>query len=169
MANEIPDLYQVKYRRNGSRKWRYGIVNRYSDDALKEWNNRRLLLVEDAVLPIAEWVDFDNSEIVEISLLSYPNEFDAYVEKELEKAQEKSDAATGLKDKMFAVGVADGSAYYVVTKENKKTVKIEWRGFCPDRWTDHFFGYGGSFDKNRIASMIKRNEGLRELFSEGKE
>ena len=84
------------------------------------------------------------------------DEFQSFIQDEMKKAETKSDSLTKFDvGAMFSVGVADGSAYYVVTKVNKRTCRIEWRGFCADRWVDQFFGYGGSFDKAKIASMCR--------------
>lgn len=58
------------------------------------------------------------------------------------------------KGQMFAVGVADGSAYYVVTKVNPKTCDVEWRGFCPDRWVDQVLGYGCRQPRQQIERLI---------------
>jgi hypothetical protein len=161
MDTNIPSLYQIKYRLNNNGKWRYGIVERFDEEAKKQWEARRLLLVSDAIIPIAYWVEYDNSEIVEVP----SDEFYNYLQNQHQKAIEKSDKSNTLKNKMFSIGVGDGYAYYVVVKENKKTAKIEWRGFCPDRWCDAFLGYGGTFDKKRIANLVQATEGIRSLFS----
>jgi len=173
MSKEMPDLYQIKYRQNGSRKWRYGTVDKYHEEAKKAWASRHFLLVDDAIYPVAHWVDYDNDEV---EAIPFSHEFDRetgcmkdeysqYVHSEYAKAQKKSDAATGLVDKMFSVGVGDGSAYYVIVKENKKTVKIEWRCFSCDNYMDQFMGIGGTFDKDRIEPFVRRGEGLKALFS----
>ena len=164
---KIPDLYQIKWRRSGSRKWNYGIVDRYRKEANAEWENRRMLLVEDAITPKSEWVSYDRDEVIPIKCDS-GNEFDQYVKAEFQKAQETSKNATGLIGKMFYVGVADGSAHYVVVKENKKTLKIEWRGFCLDRYIDAMMGYGGTFPKDRVERLIRGQEGLAAIFAKAR-
>ena len=175
--DKIPDLYQVKWRKAGSRKWNFGIVDRYGEEAEKAWASSHAILVDGAILPVANWVYYDKDEIVEIPLSSewdkktqtMKDEYSQHTHKEYVKAQEKSKKATGLTGKMFSMGVADGAAYYVVVKENKKTVKIEWRGFCPDRYFDHFLGWGGTFQKDRIERMIRAEEGLSTLFAKTRE
>lgn len=57
----------------------------------------------------------------------------------------------------FSIGVADGSANYVVTKVMRKNCVIDWRAWCPDRWTDHHFGYGGQFRIDDIERYIRPN------------
>ena len=67
-----------------------------------------------------------------------------------------------LVGKLFSVGVADGSAWYVVTKVGKSSAKVEWRGFCPDRYTDQVIGIGGSFP---LATLKRMGVGRKSLFA----
>lgn len=57
------------------------------------------------------------------------------------------------KHSTFFIGVADGSAAYVVTKVKRVNCDVEWRGYCPDRWVDRMFGYGGSFRKKDVERV----------------
>lgn len=172
MSNEIPDLYRVKYRQKGGRKWRFGTVEKYNDEAKKAWISRRLLLVNDAVYPVSHWVDYDNSEVVAIPFGHWDpdnlDEYDQHIENESQKHKARAAASTTLKDKIFHVGVADGCASYVIVKENKKTVKVEWRNFGGDAYYDAFMGMGGTFDKSRIEPFVNRTEGLAALFARGR-
>ena len=71
--------------------------------------------------------------------------------------------------KVFRIQVADGYAWYEVTKVTKRRAHIINRqdlGY--DGWTDYYLGDGGSFDKDRIASFIERDEAIAKLFSGGK-
>jgi len=165
---KMPNLYRVKWKSVKSGKYRYGIVSTFGEDVESQWNDNRNILIEDAITPTAKWVNYDKTEIVPLEF-SYPienDEYDLYVEEQLVKAQDESNDVTGLVGKMFTVPVADGCSYYVVVKENKKTVKIEWRGFCLDRYVDEFLGYGGTFDKDRIEPLINRQEAMAKLFAE---
>ena len=176
-ANGMPDLYQVKWRRGKGCRWRYGVADSFGKEAEDAWKKARAIWVSDSILPSGDWVYVDRDEIVEIPFSSEYNkelgcmndEYSKHIVKEFQKAQEKSKKATGLVDKMFSVGVADGSAYYVVVKENKQTVKIAWRGFCPDRYHDAMMQWGGTFPKDRIADLIRRQEGLAALFAAHRE
>ena len=165
--SDMPDHYQIKYRYKEQKRspWRYGIMERYNRDSKKLWKEG-YVVIQDAVLPNSYKVKYEDIEIVDIPL-SPPgeNEFDNFVTAEFEKAKEKSKKAKTLKNKMFNVNVADGRAYYVVVRENKKTVYVEWRGFCPDRWVDQLLGYEGAVDKNKVTDLIHRQEGLAALFS----
>jgi len=171
--DKMPDLYQVKWRKSGTRKWNYGLVDRFGSEVEQAWKKAQAIWVSDAITPNGEWVYYGRDEVVSIPFSSdydkengcMKDEYSQYVNKERKKANEKSAKATGLVGKMFSVGVADGAAYYVVVKENKKSLKIEWRGFCPDRYTDAMMQWGGSFPKDRIEQLIRRQEGMAALFS----
>jgi hypothetical protein len=85
---------------------------------------------------------------------------------EWKKARAISDRCDGVEvGAMFSIGVADGSAWYVIVKVNPKTVDVEWRGFCPDRWRDHHFGNGGRFDKSDVERYVRADQGLKKLFA----
>lgn len=98
-------------------------------------------LASDAILPVL-W-SAPESTIVDVPL-DFDNEYDKHVEAEYWKAQDVSDKLRGFaKGKLFSVGVADGSATYIITKVNKNTCDVEWRGYGNgDRYTDHYFGWG---------------------------
>jgi len=163
---EKPSLYQIKWRRD-KKKWNYGIVEEFGKEIDDAWESSHALWVSDAISPDGNWVYYDKDEIEAINCMD--DEFIQYVADELIKAQEQSKNAIGLVGKMFSVGVADGHAYYVVVKENKKTVKIEWRGFCIDRYTDQILGFGGLFPKDRIEDIIQGQENMTALFEKCRE
>jgi hypothetical protein len=160
MSTPIPDLYQVKWGLN-----RYGIACRYSPESIAAYNDYKKVLVDDAVttgrylLPVANLIPIPTS-------FDPPDEYKQYVDEQYKIAKARSDSlpAGAHVGKLFRVPAADGYAYYVVTKANKKTVHIEWRGFSLDRWVDYRFGAGGKEDKELIERLIKREEGLAKLF-----
>lgn len=145
--------YYVKWKdANGTH---YGVHEYNQDDA-----KPGMSLVSDAVLPTLWNVPTDSLEDIEANYDmdedgNFKDEFFQYVQREWVKADKRSKEATSLVGKLFGLGVADGLAWYVVTKENKKTARVEWRGFCPDRWTDQVLGYGGTFEKDRIACLVR--------------
>ena len=168
-------MYQVKFRLLEKDPWRYGIVASYGEE-VEEAKKKGMIIIEDAVLPTCYSVRLEEAEIVEIPFgtpgwdkeknCSIPgDEYSEYVQNEFDKTREASKKATGLKGKMFSMSVADGRAYYVITKENKKTVRVEWRGFCMDRYTDSILGWECTVDKNRIAGIVRAEEGLSALFA----
>lgn len=151
--------YLVKFKINN--KTHYGIVNEYSEYK----NSPDEYIVEDAVLP-------KSYRVKEKDLIDLPHtlcgkwvngqwtpegEYNIFVDQEFNKAEKLSNSLPkGLcVGKLFGTGVGDGTAYYVITKVNKKTCKIEWRGFSPDRWVDRHFGYGGSFPNSMIARFVR--------------
>ena len=153
--------YQVKYQWEGETK--YGIVDRYGKEA-KKYALENKLVIADAIIP-QSYVVLDE-KVIDIPL-DYPNEYDKHILVQFEKAQKLSDSLSeGVHvGNLFSIGVADGLAYYVVTKINKKTCAVEWRGFCPDRYTDHHFGWGGSFPISDIARYVCRTRGLSAIFA----
>lgn len=164
----MSDHYQVKFQRDG--KTIFGIVEQYSDRA-KKLAKEGAVIVSDAVLPVAYQVQ--EKDLIDIEMSSeydhkrgcMKDEFSLYVADEFDKAKKLSASLKGLKPgKMFAVGVADGAAYYVVTEVGKKTCKVEWRGFCPDRWHCQILGAGGAFPVSAIKPQIQREETLNEIF-----
>jgi hypothetical protein len=167
MPKKMPDYGRIKFRLKGSKgEYRYGEHDTYSDDVKKEWA-KGYIIVEDAITPQAHALKVSDCEIVKIPYGNWDNdEYWNHLDEELKKAQEKSEAVkNGYVGKLFSLGVADGCAYYVVIKETARKVKVEWRGFCPDRYVDQILGYGGTFDKNVIVPHIERQEAMAKLFS----
>ena len=172
-----PDHYQIKFRKKGTEEWIYAIFYRpYSGDELEIWESSRTVIISDAILPRSYELKYDDLEIVDLPLCIplydkvkreiVPNgEFEEYIEQKHEEAKAKAAASTTMKDKLFRIGVGDGSACYVIVKENKKTVRVEWRGFAgADRYIDQMIGWKSTVNKEKIANMIDREEGLKKLF-----
>ena len=162
MATPIPDLYQVKWFVGF---WRYGIVDRWSPESQQYYTDDRRVIVHDAITPYSGVVSVDNLVPIE-STFNPPDEYTRYVEDTYRAAKEASDRLPdgAHKGKLFRVPRGDGYAYYIVTKVNKKTVDIEWRGYCLDRWVDERFGYGGREKRDVIEMFIWREDGMRKLF-----
>lgn len=124
--------------------------------------------VDDAVMPYyhevpeKDLVDIDHGEY-DFKRGCFKDELSEFVNDAYKAADKLSNSLPeGIRvGKLFSVGVADGSAWYVVTKVGKTTAKIEWRGFCPDRYTDQVLGLGGTFP----LSVLKRlGVGRKPLF-----
>ena len=60
------------------------------------------------------------------------------------------------KHTLFYSPVGDGSAAYVVVNLARTKCWVEWRGFCPDNYVARPWGYGGSFAKTTVASMLHK-------------
>jgi hypothetical protein len=160
-------MYQVKYPWPGKlpeserehQQWQYGIVVNDSRQPKIEG----MVLVADAILPMTRW-----QRVVDVIKLplAFGSEYDQYVESELQRASAESDAAgEGLQVRsLFNVGVADGRAWYVVTRVTKRTATVEWRGFCLDRYTDSVLGWGGTFPRHTIERLVLSCQALARLF-----
>lgn len=151
--------YQVKFNWDG--EVRYGVVR-------DSWKNNGVdedgrVVVDDAILPRAYRVP--ESEIIDIE---DGDEYYQYIQDEYRKAREISDALPdGLHvGAMFSVGVADGEAFYVVTRVTKTTASVQWRGFNPDRYTDHYFGWGKTLPREDVERYVEQERALAKLFSQ---
>ena len=165
-SNDVPNLYTIKYwNKNDPKKVMFGVVNPYDKEQKKIWKTHRHLLIEDAVKGTVMRCPFAE---MGLEKMSYSDEYDTYVEAEYNKAMKLSKkAGKGVKvNKIFAIGVGDGNAFYIVTKIGKSTVEIEWRSFQGDRWVDSRFGYGGSFKKKDIERFVTAQEAMAEIFGE---
>lgn len=155
--------YQVKFVRDGVTF--YGIADLYHAD-WKQYAVDGNVLVEEAVtgkkyvVPDAELVDIEMSGFRETG-----DEYQRHVHTEFQRAHALSEAnpADGKvrAGDMFAIGVGDGHAYYVVTKVHRKNCDVEWRGFGGDRYTDHHFGHGGRFPVADVKRYIRKSMAWR--------
>jgi hypothetical protein len=159
------DHYQVKW------KGEDGVVH-YGIYRCPTKKKPGMCNVDDAVMPyyhevpIKDLVDIAHGMpvFVQGKLGGQPgDEFAKFVNDSYEAADKLSRSLPEgiLVGKLFSVGVGDGSAWYVVTKVGKTTAKVEWRGFCPDRYTDQVIGIGGSFP---MATLRRMGVGRKPLF-----
>jgi len=119
------------------------------------------VFVEDAIFPKLHEVL--ESELVDIPIHDdskprpWENEFVEFVNTEFEHAQEVSDRLPpGVqKGALFGTLRGDGTAWYVVTKVNKRTAKVEWRGFSIDRWWDPMLGMGKTVPIDMIEPFCR--------------
>lgn len=165
MTTPIPDMYQVKWYHGG--KWKYGIVDRFSPASVQYYNDGQQVIVDDAITTERYVLNVD--ALTDIPMTWNPkDEYTQYVEEQHLIAKNRSDSLPeGLyPGKLFRVPRGDGYAWYVVTKVNKKTVDIEWRGYSLDRWVDDRFGFGGREKRDTIEMFVRREDGMRRLFAE---
>ena len=162
-TERMPDgLYQVKFRYAGEADWRFGTVYDTDAETRKAWKDG-ILLVEDAVAPKRWEIPISECEIVALDICK-DREFEEFVGRKYEAAVETARKSKGLVGKMFSEGVGDGNATYVVTEVKGSQAKIEWRGFCLDRWVARPWGWGGWFPKKMVAEEVRREDGMREIF-----
>lgn len=147
------------------KKWRYQVkwvVGNETRYGIFRSAANGIAVVEDACMPYAHEVR--EADLVDIKP-NYPSEMDTFIQEAYEKANAESCKIEGVvPGKLFRIGVADGYAYYVVTKVNKKTCTVEWRGFSGDRWQDHHFGLGGKFPISDVARYVRFTDGMAKLF-----
>jgi hypothetical protein len=172
--NDMP--YRLRYRYNYNngeivQDWQYVHVSNYGHDQelVGLFENFYQVIVEDAITGKQYQLEYGHPhyEVEEIPYGDWDDDImNKYVEEEFQKALEVSkNAGEGLQvGKLFSVGVADGSAWYVVKRVNKKTVRVQWRGFSYDRYMDQVLGYEGSFPKESIEPMVLWQDKKGELF-----
>jgi hypothetical protein len=165
--------YLCRYNLNGL--WYYGIVEEHHEDTKKE-AERGHTLVSDLVRPTLFSVK--NSDVVDIPH-GLSGKWDealgffwgggeaedyrtlAWLAAEIKERTIPNDGKLHV-GHQFSIGVADGSAHYVVTSIKGKACQVEWRGWCEDRWTDHHFGWGGRFSVADITRYVR--PGRQNLF-----
>jgi hypothetical protein len=166
--------YEVTWQDKGSTRFGIFLDPEMSPDAYESEEDKAALqrgyvLVADAITGEAEWVQTAALEDVEADHGGERGQrvdpYGTYVAQHYQEAYERS-----LNLEEFGVGaliqvpVGDGRAYYVVTKVNKRSCAIAWRGFGADDWTDEVLGWGGTFPLERIQSLWERDRALAELF-----
>ena len=159
--NNIPDFGNCKYYpKNNKKDVHYGVQECYSDNSEKSWVKDNQLIIEDAITGEKFRVPLDICDVEKIQSKWGPGDRDEYnnfIRKEWEKACKVSDDSSTLKNKIFNVGVADGMAWYIILKETKTNVYVEWRGFdCGDRYVDRMLGYQGKYPKKMIEQFVDK-------------
>lgn len=136
--------------------FRYGIVQEYAGDA-KELTSRGLVCVtcaianqdyEVPVLAVQDIAHVYGRFHPETGVFWGGNEVDDFValcQLYSRIVEAKLPAGKFCAGRQFAVGVADGSANYVVTKVHRVNCVIAWRAWGADRYFDHHFLGGGTF------------------------
>jgi len=163
--------YNVKYFAPGHQDKlpgeRYGTVRSAGLSAeAKKADERGQYIIEDNILPLA--VAVDKSKVTEIGREELDNEVREWMEKDEAEARKIADANLD-KDEIcvgdiFHMTVADSFATYVVTKVNKKTIKVEWRGWGNlDQWVADIIGHGGTFPKEQLAEKIAWAKFIRKM------
>lgn len=133
----------------------YGMPHRYDDRyPLDEYLAKNQLIVSNVLLPGLHVVNL--SEVEEADYRDVDEFMELELAKALNQAKKHSPSDNKLyKGDLIAVGVADGCAWYVVTKVHRKNADIEWRGLSPDRWVDQRYGYGGRFPISQLLPFAK--------------
>ena len=165
----LPDMYWLKWRflhqenlvKASDKGWHYGIQVQFDKTAEKHWRDKGYLTIEDAITGRTYMIDPRTVDIVEFKGDDWPSEYDKFLEAEHKKALVRSNKAKGLVGKTFSLDVADGLAWYEVVAETARKVKIEWRGYCADRWHNQVLGWGGTFDKSTIKPLCREKFNMK--------
>jgi hypothetical protein len=72
-----------------------------------------------------------------------------------------------LKGRMIKFPCADSYSLYVITKVNKRTVRIKWVDFC-DGWVDSRCGHEAVLDIEYATKEVQGEDFMEELFSKKK-
>lgn len=98
------------------------------------------------------------------------NEMRATHEKQIKRIQ-KCDAdakkAGSLIGRYIVCQVADGKAFYMISKENKKTVRIQLVEGIMDELHVQAWGEMATINKEQALDMIRRREAMDKLFKGG--
>jgi hypothetical protein len=175
----MQDHYQVKFQ-NGTETV-YGVVRcvNSSDMEVQTAAQRGCCIVDHAVLPVAYEVAEDRLIDIPLACGDYDpatdrftgcDEYNTYVQAQRDQVRQQQEVLPeGLvPGKMFRLGVGDGYAYYVVTRVGKTKTRVEWRGFCMDRWQDYHFGLGGSFPTEDVERYVRLEDSRRQLWRKHK-
>ena len=84
--------------------------------------------------------------------------------KSIDKIQEAK--GENLLYRYFSRPVADGMAWYQVTKVTSKTATVQWcDGICLDNYQDGMLGYGGTVPVDMVFNMVDLRIQMDKLFS----
>jgi hypothetical protein len=158
-------LYNVHYTRSDTKQPSIGVV-RYFGPILKPSKEekavlkRKNLIVDDCLTPHS--FEVNPARVKEASF----EEAEQFVEKAYKKAYKAAPKTFGV-GSLFSLPVGDGKAFYMVTAINRShgECTVEWRGYGGgDRWTDHHFQWGGTFDLQDVKRYVTRDQFLSKLF-----
>jgi hypothetical protein len=84
--------------------------------------------------------------------------------KSIDKIQEAK--GESLLYRYFSRPVADGMAWYQVTKATTTTATVQWcDGICLDNYQDGMLGYGGTVPIDMVFNMVSLRIEMDKLFS----
>lgn len=163
--NALP--FEVSYKDKDGNT-RYARIEKFEDD-FEEHFNAGCYLVSDNILPKMLSLPIDDCTPHEINYSDWQNDpMEKWVRADQEAAKAlaaKNPSDRLCKNDLFSLPVADGAAHYVVTKVNKKTVDIEWRGWCADRYTDRILGWGGRFRREDIERLVLQGKRMAAVWA----
>jgi CRISPR/Cas system-associated exonuclease Cas4 (RecB family) len=84
-------------------------------------------------------------------------------DKIINEIKDMSKSNNTLLGRVLKFQVADSYAYYIITKVNKKSVKVEWIDYYAG-WADHRIGYRGLLDLSYTKQTIESEDKLSKIF-----
>lgn len=84
---------------------------------------------------------------------------------ELEKQDQEAKNRGQLVGRYVSQGVADGSAYYQIIRENRKSVRIRLFEGIADDYRVAYWGYETTIDKEFAVNNIHGRDSMKKLFS----
>ena len=99
--------------------------------------------------------------------INFKSVFDAYDRKfdEIAAADKKAKEAGVLVGRYYKEQIADGYAFYLITKENKTRCKLEVVTGIGDDWVIPRFGESAWVGRKEVVWNIDRRDALVEIFS----
>jgi hypothetical protein len=92
--------------------------------------------------------------------LNWENNF-----KELRRIDKEAQDNGTLLHRYFSTPVADGRAYYQVTKLNKTScVLTRCPGICPDEYEDNILGEQSTMPLKKVEDFVNRQQAINRLF-----
>lgn len=88
--------------------------------------------------------------------------------KALEEQDKKARRSGTLVGRYIQEQYADGYAFYVITKENKKSVRIHVVSGLGDDWVIPYWGEETSVDKQYALQSIQYRDNLKRIFANKK-
>ena len=86
--------------------------------------------------------------------------------KRLRALDSASKKAKKLVGRYISEPIGDGHAFYLITKENKKTVQIELVNGLGDDYCVSYWGDVTRIDKNYAVENLRSRDGLEKIFGE---
>jgi hypothetical protein len=162
-------LYNVHYTRRDTNKPSIGVVRTFYKDFShtkeeKAVHKRHNLWIDDCITPEAFEI---NPALIKSASF---DEAHIFIEKAFKEAQKKAPKTFGI-GSYFRINVADGWAYYMVISIDRShgECTVEWRGFGGgDRYTDHHFQMGGTFDLQDVKRYVVRDQAWNKMVAEHK-
>lgn len=113
---------------------------------------------------IKQLLSANHSENVKVGGFDAIRELMEYQNSLMNECERLARKQKSLLGRIIKFSMADSFAYYIITKVNKKTVRLEWINYC-DGWMDSRIGEGGLIDIEYVENEVRHQDRLHQLFS----